>query len=250
MTAFSIPTTFLALENAGRFNYWGAPYVTLTEQQREARIRTHMTQVLWWRAIEWDRTSAEIIAFSGDDFLRPGLVPFGGNGYGDQYCWYPQWQTGVDMPVVFVLHDEGRGQLFARDFAECLCRCFLRSFADEDPGGPHLMPHVLWDAHFEILQPFLTSEQVDVLSDVRGHLSATACDEADTQIAASIPDLSLTAIQPPTHYNHEYLDRVTLLRLYDEAFSFFRELVEVEGRGEFTRKLEEVKAAKAKLGPI
>ena len=82
ITAFSIPSAFQALESAGRFNYWGAPYITLTEQQREARIRTHMTQVLWWRSIEWDRTSTEIIASTDDDFLRPGLVPFAGNGYG------------------------------------------------------------------------------------------------------------------------------------------------------------------------
>lgn len=250
ITAFSIPSTFLALENAGRFNYWGAPYVALTAQQREARIRTHMTEVLWWRSIEWDRTSAEITALSGDDLLRPGLVPFAGNGFGDQYCWYPPWQTGVDMPVLLVDHDEGRGRLFAGDFGQCLCRCFLRSFADEHPDGPYVAAHALWDAHFAILQPFLAPEQLDMLRNVGGHLSPTACEEAESKIAASIPDLSLTAIQPPTQYNHEHLDRVTLLKLYDQSLSFFRDLVEVEGRAEFTRELEEVKAARAKLLPV
>jgi hypothetical protein len=248
-TAFSIPPAFLALESADRFNYWGAPFASLTQLQREARLRTHMTEVLWWSSIEWDRTSAEILAFSGDNFLRPGLFPFAGNGRGDRYCWYPSWQTCVDLPVLFVDHDEGRGQLFARDFAECLCRCFLRSFAEEDSGDSQFPPHLLWDAHFQILRPFLTSDQVDVLRNVRKDLSPAACEEADIQIAASIPDRALTAIQPPTRYDHRYLDRLTLLRLYDESLLFYRELVEVENRVEFTRKLEEVKAAKAELMP-
>jgi hypothetical protein len=211
-----------------------------------------MTQVLWWDPIEWDRTSTEIMApdpwiTSPDGWLRPGLIPFAGDGSGDQYCWYPLWQTGADMPVVLVDHDSGCSQLFARDFGECLCRCFLQTFSFENRGGSYLAPHALWDAHFEIIQPFLTPQQVGLLRNVRGHLSTAACEEADAQIAAGIPDRSLIGVQPPTHYNHEVLDRPTLLRLYGESLAFYRELVEVEGRDEFTQKLEEVKAAKAEL---
>jgi hypothetical protein len=245
--AFSIPRIFLALESDGRFDYWGAPYGALTEQQREARIRTHVDLVLWWSSIEWDRTSADIAAFPGDRFLRPGLVPFAGNGFGDQYCWYPRWRTGDDIPVLLVRHDEERSRLFARDFGECLCRCLLQSFADEVPTTSHLTPEAVWDAHVKILEPYLPAKQVDMLRSVRRHLSPTTCQEADAQLAMSIPDLSLTTRQPPTRYNHHQLDRETLVRLYDEALSFFRELIEVEGRVEFTRELEEVKAAKATL---
>ena len=72
-STFPVPASFLALERAGRFDYWGTPYEALTSAQRDARLRSHLTQVLWWSSIEWDQTSEEIAAFSGDDFWRPGL---------------------------------------------------------------------------------------------------------------------------------------------------------------------------------
>jgi hypothetical protein len=250
-TAFSIPSAFLALESAGRFDYWGAPYSTLTDEQRKALIPTRMIQVLWWHPIEWDRTSTQIMGnhwiTSPDGWLRPGFIAFAGDGSGDQYCWYPSWQAGADAPVVFVHHDEMYSRLFARDFGECLCRCFLQTFSDENPGGSYFTSDVLWDAHFEIIQPFLSGEQVDLLRSVRRHLSATACAEADAQIAEGVPDRSLIGIQLSTRCNHDSLDRPTLLRSYDESLAFYRELVEVEGRVEFLQKLEEVKAAKAEL---
>jgi hypothetical protein len=251
-TVFSIPSAFQALESAGRFDYWGAPHGTLTDQQRAALIPARMTQVLWWRFVEWDRTSTQIMdpnpwITSPDGWLRPGLIPFAGDGSGDQYCWYPSWQTGAGTPVVFAHHDETHSRLFARDFDECLCRCFLQNFSDENAGGSYCAPHTLWDAHFEILQPFLTPQQVDLLQNVRGHFSATACEAADAQIAAGIPDRNLIGIQLSTHYDHNSLDQPTLLRLYDQSLAFYRELVEVEGRVEFMQKLEAVKAAKAAL---
>jgi hypothetical protein len=248
MTAsFSIPPAFLALERAGRFDYWGAPYRELTDAQRERRMRSHMTQVLWWRGIEWDQPSVEIAAFSGDDLLRPGLIPFAGDGFGNQYCWYPPWQAGADVPVVFALHDEMTSGLFARDFAECLCRCFLQEFADDDNDESYVPREALWDAHFGILRPWLTPEQTDLLERLRANLSADACKEADGMIAARIPARRLIAIQLPTRYNHQYLDRDELIRAYDESIAFFRELVEVEGRREFASKLQEALAARAGL---
>jgi hypothetical protein len=209
---FLIPAAFLALESAGRFDYWGAPYRELTDKQREGRMRSHMTQVLWWRPIEWDRTSDEIAAFTGDDFLRPGLVPFAGDGFGNQYCWYPSWQAGPDV------QDE--------------------SYVERE---------ALWDAHFGILRPWLTPEQIDLLASVRANLSAAACDEADTSIAARVPARRLTAIQLPTRYDHQHVDRDTLIRLYDESIAFFRDLVEVEGRRELAPKLQETQDARAGL---
>ncbi len=244
---FLIPPAFLALESAGRFDYWGAPYRELTDKQREDRMRSHMTQVLWWRPIEWDRTSDEIAAFTGDDILRPGLVPFAGDGFGNQYCWYPSWQAGPDVPVVFAIHDETTSSLFARNFVECLCRCFLQDFADEDHADSYVEREALWDAHFGILRPWLTPEQIDLLANVRANLSAAACEEADASIAARVPARRLTAIQLPTRYDHKHLDRDTLVRLYDESIAFFRDLVEIEGRREFAPKLQEAQDARAGL---
>lgn len=244
-TRFTIPQEFLELERSGRFDYWGAPYKTLTDKQREVRLASHLTQVLWWRPIEWDSTSAAILAFDGDDYLRPGLIPFAGNGCGDQYCWYPRWQTDASVPVILALHDESKSGWFARDFAECLCRCLLQNFADAGPSDQSIAAEVLWDAHFEILRPFLDSAQVELLRRVRSDFSPATCAAADEEIAARLPVTTLETMQPPIRYDHEHLDRQTLLRLYDQSSAFFRELVEVEGRSEFMRQLEQVEASRA-----
>ncbi len=242
MPSISIHPAFLALEAAGRFDYWGAPYASSSPEQRAARLRTHATQVLWWRPIEWDRSSAQIAAFAGDEFLRPGLVPFAGNGYGDSYCWYPRWQEGSEAPIVLALHDEYEGELFAMTFAHCLTRCFLQTFAEPDAAKQfHLPPDVIWDAHFEILLPYLSAPEVSLLRRVRADFSPASCESADTELASSLPERTLVALQPPTRYNHDALAAEHLPRLYDEAIAFFTEVVEVEGHSELAWKLQAVK---------
>ncbi len=248
MSTTSIHPAFLALEAAGRFDYWGAPYKSLSAEQRAARLRSHATQVLWWRPIEWDRTSLQIAAFAGDEFLRPGLVPFAGNGYGDSYCWYPRWQEGNEAPIVLALHDEYEGELFAMTFAQCLCRCFLQTFAEPDAAKEfHLPPEAIWDAQFEILLPFLSSAEAGQLREVRARFSPAACEAADTELAARLPERTLIALQPPTRYNHDALSAEHLPRLYDEAIAFFTEVVEGEGHSELAWKLQAVQNERAAL---
>ena len=195
------PRSFVSLYRAGRFDYWGGPYDSVTEAQRAMRIRTHQKLVLWWRTIEWDRTLDEIEAFAGDDILRPGLVPFAGDGYGNDFCWYPPWQEGDEPPIVFVPHDQEQGELFARTFAECLCRCFLRHFADamDAPDDPDATDNrQLWEAHVEIMRPFLSTEQGALLVSARQRFTSEACNEAEGRIAAQVGTRKLIALQPPT----------------------------------------------------
>ncbi len=239
------PRSFVELYRAGRFDYWGGPYDSFSEAERALRVRTHQRLVLWWRSIEWDRGLDEIEAFKGDEVLRPGLVPFAGDGYGNSYCWYPRWQAGEEPPVIFASRDEGEGRLFARTFAECLCRCFLQHFAlaldDKDGTDDRL----LWEPHLEILLPFLNPEQEALLVSVGKRLSPMACNEAEAHMAAQIGVRTLTVFQPPTQYCDDKIDdKRGLLRLYDDSVAFYRELVEVEGLGHFRSKLLEAEAAR------
>jgi hypothetical protein len=242
------PRSFVDLYRAGRFDYWGGPYESFTEAERTLRIRTHLSLVLWWRSIEWDRELEEIEAFKGDEVLRPGLVPFAGDGYGNSYCWYRRWQDGPEPPVILASRDDCEGRLFARTFAECLCRCFLRHFAlalDSPVDTDGTDNRQLWEAHLGILRPFLSPEQEALLASAGKRLSTKACDEADASIAAQVGARTLAAFQPPTQYYDESIDDKRWLRTaYDDSVAFYRELVEVEGLSEFRPKLIEAEAAR------
>jgi hypothetical protein len=190
-------------------------------------------------------------AFSGDEQLRPGLIPFAGNGYGDRYCWYPQWQTGSDTPVVFFVHDQHESHLFARSFDECLVRCMLGHFAawDEDDDGDESVMESLWQAHLEILRPLLPKALFGVLEQVSESLSASACEAADEELHQAIGKRRLVGALQPTKYQEEYIkDKKMLLRLYDQSVAFYHELVDMEIRPEFRARLEETLANRARVG--
>lgn len=244
----TVPRLFVELYRAGRFDYWGGPYDSFTQAERMLRVSTHEKLVLWWQSIEWDRDLEEIEDFNGDDQLRPGLVPFAGDGYGNTYCWYRRWQEGPEPPVIFASRDDGEGRLFARTFAECLCRCFLRHFAlalgsPDDTGSAS--DRELWEAHLGILRPFLSPDQEALLASAGKRLSTEACDEAEAHIAAQVGVRILATFQPPTQYYDESIDdKRWLLSAYDNSVGFYRELVEVEGLSEFSPKLIEAEAAR------
>ena len=239
-----IPAAFRALHALGRLDYWGAPYASLTDEQRDARLRSHQTEVLWWSVIEWDRSPEEVVLGAADDGLRPGLVPFAGNGYGDQYCWYPPWQQGPEPPVIFQVHDETDSPLFAEDFAGCLFRCLLQHFAGaEEPDDERAQPReVLWRAHREIVAPFIGGHlaRLNALGD---DPSPQACAAADEDFVNSLPRRSLIGSLLPTTYAEEHFkDSAVLLRAYDESVAFYEDLVTHEGRVEFTPQLAEARA--------
>jgi hypothetical protein len=74
---------------------------------------------------------------------------------------------------------------------------------------------------------------------VGGDLSRAACKAAEELIAKGLKARSLVGAQPPTqHAEKAFRDTVSLLRAYDRSISFYRELLEDEGRGEFRPKLE------------
>jgi hypothetical protein len=247
-----IPTSFVELYREGRFDYWGAPYESLSEQERADRLRTRRSKVLWWSNIEWDRTPEEIATFSGDDNLRPGLYPFAGDGMGGLYCWFPKWRPTkhAEPPILFVPRESDDAEVFARTFSECLLRCLLIDFANPGDDDRPLEARVeTWDAHAGIILPFLPPEHAELLRRVRKNLSPGACSDADREIAQSIASPALAAVQPPTRYDMDVSAvGVDMVRdLYDKSIHFYRELVEEEGRTEFSAKLADAESSRDQL---
>lgn len=189
-----VPGAFVALAGAGRFDYWGVPSDSLTDEEREALLPERMLQVLWWDdEIEWDRTLDDVVGFAGDGRLREGLVPFAGNGDGDQYCWHPQWQEGPEPPVVLFVHDEMESRLFARDMGELLCRCMLRHFAVHEADAGEPPRRALWDAQLAIIRPHLSDAQAALMASVGATAGPEpdACTDADDVLAAQVGDRRL-----------------------------------------------------------
>ncbi len=241
-----IPEAFIALERAGRFDYWGAPYTTLTDEQRGELLPARMLEVLWWdEALEWDRTVADIVAFERDAFMRPGLVPFAGTGYGDHYCWYPTWQDGPEPPVVLFLHDRLNSPLFARDFGECLARCLLQHFAVDDDTSDR---GERWRAHLDIVRPFLAEELMATLRGLGTDVDAEACAAADAEIARQVGTRTLVGALQPTQYADDAIielsGRDSLLAAYDRSVAFYEELVDGEGLAEYAPQLDQVRTAR------
>jgi hypothetical protein len=246
-----IPEAFVALERAGRFDYWGAPYASLTDEQRRERMPVRMLEVLWWdEAVEWDRTVADIVAFERDGLIRPGLVPFAGTGYGDHYCWYPRWQDGPGLPVVKFVHDELLSPLFARDFGEYLARCLLQHFAVEDDDAADDRPgrRERWRAHLEIVRPFLAEQLGATLDGLGSDVDAEACAAADAEIARQVGSRTLVGALQPTQYADdaiiELAGRDSLLAAYDRSVAFYEELVDAEGLAEYSAQLDQVRIAR------
>lgn len=239
MESFALPTAFVELHREGCFDYWGAPYGSLSNEQRETIMRTRWSRVLVLRSIEWDMSPEEIAAFQGDDMgMRPGLVRFAGDGSGDAFCWYPRWQEGeAEPPVIFWSHDGGETGLFARSFAECVLRCILHDAADgdEDVRPEH------WDNHVTMIGPWLESSQRELLTALGKSFSQAARKAAHDALVAEIGERALVGAMPSEQY-YDGLGKETLLRLYTESVGFWRDIVEEEGREAYRPRLEQALA--------
>lgn len=237
MIPFELPTAFVELARAWRFDPWkGVPYASMTKQERAKLWEARKREVLGWSSIELDCTPEQVLAFETADWLRPGLVPFAGNGFGDHYCWYPRWKEpeATEPPIVFFVHDELESRLFARTFSELLCRCMLQHYASSDAELE------LFGDHWAIVEPWLAPRERERMSGIAGAPSRVACESADAEIAKDVGVRTLLgAMQPVKYAEQHFEDRAILLRAYERSVAFYRELVVDEGHEELRAKLDE-----------
>jgi hypothetical protein len=244
-----LPRAFIELYEAGRFDYWSAPYQSLTSVDRDRLIVERALRVLWWPTIEWDCSLEEIVAPPPDDYWRPGLVRFAGDGYGQCYCWYPRWaEAGAEPPVIFASADDDESRLFARSFIECACRCFAQAHASwNDDEDDHPYPRdVRWRAHLDILRPYLSDELATLIDHGDRVPSPEECAAIDDDIAARVGTRKLTTFMLPVKYAIPPLITGRIpgaeVAAYEQSVAFYKELVEVEGRREFVGQLREAEA--------
>jgi hypothetical protein len=252
---FHVPQVYAALFDAGRFDYWGVPYGSMSDAQREARYAERRRQVLWLDGIEWDleRSPAAIAAAPEAEDTLPGLVRFAGNGAGDSYSWYLPWQEGEEPPVLLCPHDLTVADYFAPDFARALERLWLLHGAWHE-GSPR--EHVLADlrAWLDIIAPHLDPHRVPFLLGLAEVGTAEGFKTAEKELVARWPrsDDKLPAHHLlSTLYLVEYLGK-DALRLYDESIALYERLI-AEGHARFAARLDETRrnreAAVAELAP-
>jgi hypothetical protein len=242
MDLSELPEAFTGLYRAGHFDYWGAPYSSLTAAQREEIMRTRWSRVLVLAGIEWDKTPEDVIAFRADDMsMRPGLVPFAGDGSGDQYCWYLPWQGDApEPPVVFWSHDGGETELFARSIAECVLRCILRDAAERDDDAPPRH----WREHATMIGPWLDAGQRELLAAVGNDYSRSACEAADAALARQVGERRLLdGMMPRADIYSDHLPDATRARLYAESEEFWAGVVEGDGNEAYRPRLDAARAS-------
>ncbi|MET8509594.1 SMI1/KNR4 family protein [Streptomyces sp. NPDC004787] len=245
-----IPSSFRELHRSGRFDYWGSFRHSLSDAERTRLYTARQTEVLWWDGIEWSYSPDDVMAFSGNNRLTPGLYPFASTGDGDLYCWYPRWQERKEPPVVLYSDDNPRSVLFACDFSEFLCRGILRAYSLRDTsarvaGEPETRE--VWRCHNEIIRPFLEPAHQRIIAAIGPDPAPASCANADRAIADRLPSRHLMGAQQPTQYNDEAIpDTHTLLRLYDQSVAYYRDLVIDQGMEEFRSKLHEAEAARTR----
>jgi hypothetical protein len=66
--------------------------------------------------------------------IKPGFqfIPFGQNGAGDYYCFFPTEQDGDDLPIVFVAHDTGEAVYLAKNLQQYIFRVLLTDMSEQD----------------------------------------------------------------------------------------------------------------------
>src|SRR5689334_7792219 len=100
---FAVPAAYRALAAAGRFDPFGRPGAqALGGPERVALLaaRAQAGDYLYLPQVEWYGPE-ELLDFTPGGYWPAGLLPFAGNGAGDQWGWYTPWTVADAVPVVF-----------------------------------------------------------------------------------------------------------------------------------------------------
>jgi hypothetical protein len=164
---FAIPPAYRALTAAGRFDPFGRPDAQALDGAGRVALltaRAKAGQYLYLPQVEWYGPQ-ELFEFTPGGYWPSGLMPFAGNGAGDQWGWYTPWAAGEAVPVVFCDHERWEGTGVAPDFSAALLRLVLDSFSDfSDAEFPVDALGPLLHTYGDVLRPYLSEADVALLT--------------------------------------------------------------------------------------
>lgn len=241
------PASFLALQTAGRFDYWGGRRYAELDKATRARLyveRRHV--VLWLREVEFDvDTAAELVEH---DDARPGLFPIAHTGAGDAYALYPAWQRGApEAPILLVPHDASTSQVFAPTFATMLYRLWLQMAVDWSPqydGDQREADLAAWGG---IIAPVLEQPWQATLISLAAAPDVAAVRAALDTLVATLPTDSLATMLEPVHCNPKFVKGEAAVRAYARSIAFYEALV-AEGHTRFAAQVAEAIANRDAAG--
>jgi hypothetical protein len=199
-----VPQEYRRMCEEGLFSYFGEKkYEDMTADERVElmRERTLSGKLLYLHYIEW------FTPIEGAGMVD-GMVPFAGDGSGDQYCWYVPW-AGEDgrVPVVYFEHEMWRVKGLAPDYTTWLYRMMLDELTHLDcemfkpeEGGK------LVAAYIEMVRQYLSDNQVKVLQEA----SERPLQRIDGECALISSEECHTMLQGQMDFKH--LDVVVIVK--------------------------------------
>ena len=108
------------------------------------------SKYVWVNEMEW-LSLDEILNYEKDEWSKDGFVPFAFNGAGEKWCWYPEYKSGNDVPIV-LLPDGDTGEFYAQNFTQSLFRQiidFISFSIDEDDFEEQIKYLRKWSSVFK-----------------------------------------------------------------------------------------------------
>lgn len=156
-----VPQAYRAMCAGGLFSYFGdKAYEDMTSDQRIEAMQTRALEgkLLYFRYKEWYTP----IEGAG---MVDGMVPFAGDGAGDQYCWYVPWaDVEGRVPIVYFDHEMWTIVGLAPDYESWLFRAVLEEYTQLDcslfSSGQIAK---LVKVYVEMVRPYVSASQVELL---------------------------------------------------------------------------------------
>jgi hypothetical protein len=132
---FALPELYLRMERDGVLHHGKDREDWLKNSHRgnwETRFRLikppALSCALGGRSVYWD-PPAEVARWVPPDYWKDSIVAsFASNGYGDYWCWYPEFADSQGIPVIYCPHDYIEAEIFAPNFEAFLYRAILESW--------------------------------------------------------------------------------------------------------------------------
>ena len=148
-----VPQAYRQMCADGLFSYFGdRRYEDMTAEERLdlMRERTFAGKLLYLNYVEWHTP----IEGAG---MVTAMVPFAGDGSGDQYCWYVPWaDEDGRVPIVYFDHEMWTIKGLAPDYESWLFRLLLEECAHLACGlfKPGEMGRLV-AAYIEMVRPYI-----------------------------------------------------------------------------------------------